>query len=216
MKNFVNRLKEILSPSLKFDTSSNYWEQRYKRGKNSGDGSYGRLANFKAEVINRLVKENQCTSAIELGCGDGNQLSLIDYPRYVGLDISESVIKKCREQFQSDKTKRFYTNTKENIANLKKENQFDIALSIDVIYHLVEQSVYEEYLRTLFELSGRWIVIYSTNFEQQDAAHVLHRKFTDWVSQNQPGWSLIDRIENPYPGTGHQESLADFYVFKKT
>ena len=53
-----------------------YWENRYKNNGNSGAGSYGRLAEFKADVINNFIAENKITSVIEFGCGDGNQLSL--------------------------------------------------------------------------------------------------------------------------------------------
>ena len=38
---------------------SNYWDQRYKKGGNSGAGSYGRLAEFKAEIINKFIKEKK-------------------------------------------------------------------------------------------------------------------------------------------------------------
>ena len=38
--------------------SGEYWENRYKANGNSGAGSYNRLAEFKAEVINGFVKEN--------------------------------------------------------------------------------------------------------------------------------------------------------------
>ena len=33
------------------------------------------VANFKAEIINKLVEENGIDSVVEFGCGDGKQLS---------------------------------------------------------------------------------------------------------------------------------------------
>ncbi|WP_253901916.1 hypothetical protein [Brevibacillus sp. HB1.3] len=36
-----------------------YWEDNYASGGNSGLGSYGVLALFKAEVINAYIKEQQ-------------------------------------------------------------------------------------------------------------------------------------------------------------
>ncbi|MGB6192692.1 MAG: hypothetical protein WBF42_09515, partial [Terracidiphilus sp.] len=41
------------------ESSAEYWEQRYKAGGNSGVGSYSRLAEFKAEFLNRFVEEHQ-------------------------------------------------------------------------------------------------------------------------------------------------------------
>jgi hypothetical protein len=34
-------------------------------------------------------------SAIEFGCGDGHQLTLVDYPRYTGVDVSETIVRHC-------------------------------------------------------------------------------------------------------------------------
>ncbi len=65
-----------------FPGSDKYWEQRYAVGGNSGVGSYGKFANFKAEVINKFVREHKIKSVIEFGCGDGNQLKLANYPSY--------------------------------------------------------------------------------------------------------------------------------------
>src|SRR5437899_4317923 len=55
---------------------------------NSGLGSYDKLAEFKAEVLNGFVKENTIKSVIEYGCGDGNQLKFAEYPSYLGFDVS--------------------------------------------------------------------------------------------------------------------------------
>lgn len=55
-----------------FSTSSNYWESRYQEGGNSGHGSYGELAQYKADFLNSFVQENHVESAIEFGSSDGN------------------------------------------------------------------------------------------------------------------------------------------------
>jgi len=44
--------------------SDEYWESRYKSGENSGAGSYGRLAKFKAKIINNFVSNNNINFAI--------------------------------------------------------------------------------------------------------------------------------------------------------
>ena len=56
------------------ESSSRYWQKRYQRGETSGAGSYGRFAEYKAEVLNRFVAANGIVRAAEFGCGDGNQL----------------------------------------------------------------------------------------------------------------------------------------------
>jgi len=39
--------------------SSEYWDNRYKNGGNSGQGSYNALAKFKASVINDFIENNK-------------------------------------------------------------------------------------------------------------------------------------------------------------
>ncbi len=100
----VNKCASVVT----FPGSCQYWERRYLRGRSSGDGSYGQLAEFKAEVLNQFVRENQVTSVIEFGCGDGHQLAIGEYPQYIGLDVSATAAAMCRDQFESDKTKSFF------------------------------------------------------------------------------------------------------------
>src|SRR5690349_8952416 len=98
----IGPLSYKLKPSMfpeGFETSDEYWERRYAQGGNSGPGSYNRLAKFKAEVLNKLVKDNDLESVIEFGCGDGAQLELAQYPHYIGVDVSRSVLSKVRKRF---------------------------------------------------------------------------------------------------------------------
>jgi hypothetical protein len=90
-----------------FKNSSKYWDRRYKTGGNSGAGSYGRLAKFKANFLNEFVDEHHIQSVIEYGSGDGAQLKLVRYPSYTGVDISPIAVEKCRTLFSNDQSKRF-------------------------------------------------------------------------------------------------------------
>lgn len=186
--------------------SSGYWKNRYRKGGNSGNGSYGKLAQFKAEIINDFVEKNNIVNAIEFGCGDGNQLELLSIQNYIGFDVSQTAIKECKRKFRGDSTKEFYPLSAYN------EQKAELTLSIDVIYHLVEDSVFQNHMRILLASSLRWIIIYSTNFpgDRQNGIHVLHRRFTDWT-EKQKGLKLIDHIPNQYP----KDSLAEFFIFEK-
>lgn len=197
-------------------SSGKYWQRRYAEGGNSGAGSYGRLAVFKAEIINKFVKENNIFEIIEWGCGDGNQLKLAKYPIYIGFDISQKSIEICKKKFAGDDTKKFYCCNDNDFNNVYKG---DLALSLDVIYHLVEDNVYEQYMRRLFSSSKKYVCIYSSNFEEQLAEHVKNRKFTDWIDKNEKEqWELIKVIYNRYPyleTSPNDTSWSDFYFYKK-
>jgi hypothetical protein len=88
-----------------FPGSQSYWDRRYKLGGTSGAGSYGKFAEFKAEVINDFVLAKQVSSVIEYGCGDGNQLTLSEYPSDIGFDISRKAISQCQKKFAKMKLK---------------------------------------------------------------------------------------------------------------
>lgn len=208
-------IKQFIKKLLGRDqfNSLNYWENRYAGGGNSGDGSYGRLSVFKADFINKFIEEKKIQSAIEMGCGDGHQLSIIHYPSYTGMDVSSTIIDLCRKKFEGDASKKFVLYKPDNFvpdAALKA----DLALSLDVLYHIVEEKHYLKYLQDLFGLGRKYVVVYSTNFYLHETTHVLHRKFTD-DAKRFPGWTLIAEVKNPFPGNGEQESMADFFVFEK-
>ncbi|AWI61238.1 class I SAM-dependent methyltransferase [Sinorhizobium fredii] len=196
-----------------FDSAA-YWEHRYLKGQDSGDGSYGRLAQFKATFLNQFVLTNRVGSVIELGCGDGAQLALSAYPQYIGVDVSSVALEMCRASFREDYTKCFISYTL-----LHEMPPQDLALSLDVIFHLVEDGVFERYMRDLFSSSARYAIIYSS--DRDEAApepHVRHRNFTTWVANNLREWTLSHIETNPFPERGyHTEdtSFAHFFVYHK-
>lgn len=194
----------------RFPGSCDYWETRYRAGRDSGAGSYGALAAFKADTLNRFVAEQSIESVVELGCGDGAQLALAEYPRYLGIDISPAAIEQCRTRFRHDASKSFES-------NIPTGRTFDLALSLDVIYHLVEDDVFDAYMRALFGAARRYVIVYSSNFQRPcPEPHVRHRIFTDWVSAHAPDWRLRETIANRYPFDARNPegtSFADFYVF---
>jgi len=206
------RSRPSAAPSF---SSGKYWDERYAHGGNSGPGSYGHLARFKADMLNAFVREHAVASVIEFGCGDGNQLALAQYPRYAGYDISAAALALCRDRFAGDSTKEFF------LAADYDQRQADLALSLDVIFHLTEDDVYEAYMRTLFAASRRYVAVYSSDRDEPaspGSIHVRHRAFTRWVdAQSGSPWTLVRKVSNAYPYDGdyHATSFSDFYFYEK-
>lgn len=197
--------------------SSAYWDGRYKKGGNSGAGSYNALAQFKAFIINKFIKDNNVQSLIDFGVGDGNQLSLLDTSKimYYGVDISPTAITKCKQLFHTNKTKQFFV-TKD----FPKTILADLVMSCDVLYHLIENSVYYTYLHELFNRSTQFVIIYARDEDLNHAVHVKFRKFTDYIKQTFPNFKLIQHIPNKFPQleigqNNNTTSPSDFYVYKK-
>jgi len=198
---------------LTFRSSESYWINRYKKGGNSGSGSYGKFALFKADFINKFVETNKIRTIIEFGCGDGNQLTLAKYPSYTGFDISPDAIAQCKKMFEGDPSKKFY------VLSEYKGQDADLTLSLDVIYHLIEDDVFKTYMQTLFSSSRQYVIVYSSNVDSHSLSspHVKHRQFTYWVKTNLPEWELIRQVPNLQ--TDHPKpaviTKADFFVYQK-
>lgn len=210
-------LWKALHLQKKFPGSERYWEERYLEGGTSGAGSYSRLATFKASVINEFTRRHYVNSVIEFGCGDGNQLSLAAYDKYLGFDVSKKAIDICKHLFPNDETKTF------KLADEYSNEKSDLALSLDVIYHLVEDRAFDLYMRRLFGSSKAFVIIYSSNDEglnyEYGGYHVRHRKFGDWIAANATQWTLLEHLPNSYPylkSDPEHTSLADFYFYQNT
>ncbi len=200
---------------IKFPGSESYWENRYENGGNSGRGSYGELAEFKAEVLNGFISKHGVKSMIEFGCGDGNQLEFVQCDKYHGFDVSLGAVERCRQLFSADTNKRF------DLVSDYDGAQAKLVISLDVIYHLIEDFVFENYMKRIFSASAEYVVIYSSNTNDQallQVPHVKHRKFTDWINKNIEGWHLVERVRNRYSHEvdSGEGSIAEFFVYEKS
>jgi len=210
----ARRLRTVLRGpgGERFDGSAEYWRARYAAGGHSGVGSYGKFAQFKAGVLNGFFAEMGVQSVIEFGCGDGNQLRLLEVPDYLGVDISPEAIARCRAQFAGVPGRQFA------LVGEDAGRVAECALSLDVIFHLVEDTAYEAYMRRLFAAATRYVVIYASNRAetgQSEGLHVRHRRFSDWVDAEQPGWVLLRHVPNAHPFRGDYRSgsYADFFIY---
>lgn len=198
--------------------SADYWQNRYSGGGTSGAGSYGRLADWKAEILNAFVAENNIQRVLEIGCGDGNQLTLANYPEYCGFDVAPKALDLCRERF-SERPWRFHLYSHNAVKKIGTKFNPELVMSLDVIFHLVEDAVFDDYMRSLFALEPRFVAVYASNGSFiVDAPHVRNWVFTDWIEANAPGWKLTKKIDNAYPfdpSDPDNTSFSDFYIFEK-
>lgn len=216
----IARGTRVIIKKATFPGSRAFWESNYAKGGNSGEGSYGKFADFKAEILNQFVNEHQVQSVIEWGCGDGNQLSLAHYPSYIGLDISKMAIQRCITRFEYDRTKSFFYYDPECFQDRTSVFTAELSLSLDVIYHLIEDPIFERYMSSLFDSAQKYVIIYSSDTDTTpylEAAHYKNRQFSTWVADKRPNWKLIQQIRNRYPFTGDPNtgSPSDFYLFEK-
>jgi len=188
-----------------------FWNDRYKDGGDSGLGSYGVLADFKAEVINEFIKNNFIESTIEFGCGDGNQVSLIDYSFYTGLDVSEAAIALCIKKFEHDANKNFFVF---NPADYKRLEpcESDLVVCLDVLYHILDENDFVNTLDAIFKSSKKFIILYTMLNEpsNQVAGHIKYRDIRTYTDKY-THFEVFNIIDQKHPDL----SSAAFIIFKK-
>lgn len=98
----------FIPPNITFNVRE-YWERRYEQGGNSGAGSYGEIAEFKAKTLNGFLKRKKIKEVIDFGCGDGAQLELLNVKSYVGVDVSKHVVADLKKKYVHNKNYIFFT-----------------------------------------------------------------------------------------------------------
>jgi SAM-dependent methyltransferase len=189
--NWVADKLSVFRTKIHFPGSAAYWDGRYKSLGSSGAGSYGDEAMTKATYINQFIEKNSVQSVVDFGCGDGAQLTLLNVPKYLGIDVSPEAIKLCRNRFASDDGKAFLT-----LADYSGEIA-DATFSLDVIYHLVEDDVFKNYIDTLFNAAERFVLVYSTNSNGAwpcRSAHVRHRELSRYCENRHRNFSLVEEF----------------------
>lgn len=189
--------------------SISHWEDRYSRDHSSGPGSRGHLARYKASVINELVRRHRVSSILDLGCGDGVVQNLIRCEKYVGLDVAAVAVDLCR---RADPLREFFLYDPRSFdASLF---QADMTISLDVLYHVAEVSLYNLYLDHLFGSSRSLVVLYATDGRVRRSGQAVFRSdktFMEDVQERFPGFELLEGYpeENPH----FEETGSRFYVY---
>ena len=198
---------------FRFRGSAWYWEWRYASGGNSGAGSYGAEAAYKTAFLAKILKSRKISSVIDFGCGDGNQLRDLEIPSYRGFDVSRTAIECCRSMYAGDASKTFH-----HIDAYRNESA-DAALSLDVLYHLIEDDVFQNYLDRLFHAANRVVVIYAVDAKETRSfrgRHVRFRKFTDTIARRYPDFHLTDAPPRPDHLLDSAETPgASFFVYER-
>lgn len=196
-------------PPADFDYKE-YWDERYRSGGDSGTGSYGDLADFKADYIHAFLAKHPVQTVLEFGCGDGNQLRLMRYPRYLGLDVSAAAVERCAKIFRDDPTKRFLVYTPGSLTNLPPA---DLVLCLDVLYHITDEEEFRTTLRDIFASAAKYVILY-TSLEKppgDEPVHIRHRDIRRALLEF-PAFSERDVARFPRP----EFSSASFILLERS
>lgn len=157
---------------------SQYWDRRYALGGNSGAGSRGDELDAKVRLVQTLVDGLKLKSVLDLGCGDGFFASRIEVDEYVGYDVSSVAVNRCRTFVP-----------RYEFLDRVPTRDFDLILSMDVIFHLVNDLDYHEYMKTLWRKTTNVALVYGTDRDERGRQHVLHRS---WVKDIPPDFTAVE------------------------
>jgi len=212
----ANRLRRLAEPDLASFDVIGHWDRHYAAGGTSGDGNYGRLGEFKVGVLSDFVARNAITSCIEFGCGDGRILGLVSWPRYIGLDVSVVAVTSCINRYANDPTKSFFLYHPGCFVDRGGVLQADVAVSLDVVYHVTDDRLYDLYMKDLCSAARRFVVLYSTDYDLIAVPRFRHRKVTTWMASHAAGFHLMRRVPGPFPGNGPGKSDAEFLFYERS
>lgn len=175
----IHLLRRLLNRITRPRGDRAYWQQRYDSGGNSGAGSYGLLAEFKARAINSFIKENRITTVTEFGCGDGHQLGLLQCESYLGLDIAPAAVERCRALYKGDTQKRFELYDSKTFD--PRQAEANLVLCLDVLYHITSDQEFETTLAHIFGSARKYVILY-TNLAPGDLTPNVHIVCRDTLS----------------------------------
>lgn len=179
--------------------TASYWERRYARGGNSGAGSRGREADYKAERVSQILGRYRIRSLLDLGAGDGYVAArlLLGDCHYLGVEPSDSARALAR----------IAAPHLEFVPSIpaRPAPGFDCCLSMDVVFHLLDDAQTAAYFAELFGWSDRYVLIYGTcaPSPRPTAPHVRHH---DWRP-------FVPREFKPLPITIPPPRGTDFKTF---
>lgn len=199
LADFVRKISDRSFPG-----SARYWERRYLAGmRGAGRGSAGMAFKDKLATVDRVIRATKSLTVLDLGCGPeafGNYLHNVG--TYLGIDVSHEAVRTSQAK-RSVPGRRY-----QDLPSFGPLGEFDLVLSLEVIFHLVEDHVYHRYMSHLTESSTGYLLIQSTDREEDrfHGSHYRDRPFRDWIETHAPRWRLESSWTSPH-------GASDWFLF---
>lgn len=106
----------------------------------------------------------------------------------------------------------------EHFFNQQGGIQYEMAMSLDVLYHLIEEGIWMRHIDQLFQTAKRYVVIYAEDCDRDRGVHMRSRSFSPYIAKIAPDWVLDFKVDNPYPYDGsdyESGSVSDFFIYRK-
>lgn len=96
----------------------------------------------------------------------------------------------------------------------------DLSLSLDVLFHLVEDGVYFDYLDRLFKAGRRFVVVYATSVGNapRTLRHVRHRPVESDIATRFPDFARLTDLEAMLPAPPRAQGeggYTRFFIYQR-
>jgi hypothetical protein len=183
-----------------------YWEHRYREGGKSGPGSVGVSRDWKWSIIAKHV--SLVDDVVDVGCGDISFWEGRTCERYVGIDISPTIVRRNAEK-RPDWA--FVAWRAERRLPLKGR----VVLCLDVLFHILDDGTATKIMENLCEYSNEWVIVHAwwrNPFgEKADDGHYQAFRVLDKALFSRLGFDCVEEAAAPE----EVNPYGAMYVFRK-
>jgi len=191
------------------------WNKRYLNGNLYNKGTLlDYTTRYMWDIINNFAKDDIRKECIDVGCGDLSfwRYKLFFYrpcEKYIGIDISDFIMKKNWKRFRKHKNRRFILASSDVFLS---ELSSKVVLCSDLLFHIMDDDTYIQTIVNLCRYSKKWIII--TNWYKEPIPYnKTFQKYRDFKKYQyifeEYGFVLIRSFKVPSNDTGK------IYVYKK-
>jgi len=144
---------------------------------------YDKVKERYLNVLKRLKISNDA-KFLDCGCGIGEFLNFLyqnEYKNLYGIDLSEKAITKIKEKYNSEN---FFSGNLTEIDSIFKGQKFDVVMSFDVLFHVIDDDDFEKVVQNMCQLSSKYIILHGM-FPKRlpflSCAHVKTRPYKDYL-----------------------------------
>lgn len=132
--------------------NSPYWDNHYRSGGVSGEGSVGEYRDWKWKIITEHCPV--IDHVIDIGCGDNSFWQGRECSEYLGIDSSETIINKNR---QLRHEWNYIIAPAEETQQISAPNVF----CMDVLFHIMDDKIYENILINIAQYTQDTLFVYT-------------------------------------------------------
>jgi len=164
----VKKFKQRIFSYITYDPQT-YWDKRASEWIKSHEADNYLAAQYP---VLDFIKDFDIKSIIELGCGQGRWAKIFNKYDYTGIDISEKLIKYCKEQYSD---KKFIIDKVEDFESKKK---YDLVFTHTLLENIPVKT-YKKTIPKIKELSDRFLFLEAVKGDCFGVAYMFRQNYEE-------------------------------------